>query len=116
MALTSWLAFPPDVVESSALAQPSNLPGSGRLVMTRNVPDCELAPYNVPCGPRNASMRATSMSRGSGLRPLWVMGCSSRYNADEDTAPNCRPEVETPRNMIVVPPVGGWRPTVPGRW
>ena len=54
--------------------------------MTRKVPDCELAPYSVPCGPRSASMRSMSMKRGSGLRPLCVIGCSSRYRAEDETA------------------------------
>ena len=34
--------------------------------MTRNVPDCELEPYSVPCGPRSASTRSMSMNRGIG--------------------------------------------------
>ena len=72
--------------------------------MTRSVPDCELAPYSVPCGPRSASMRSMSMKRGSGCARSCVIGCSSRYSAEEDTAPNWMPEVATPRNTMVVPP------------
>ena len=44
MALTSWLMPPSRVLETCASAQASKPFGSALLVITRSVPDCELAP------------------------------------------------------------------------
>ena len=56
--------------------------------MMRMVPDCELAPYSVPCGPASASTRAMSYMWMSSAPWIVVMGCSSRYWP----TPGCGPE------------------------
>ena len=66
-------------------------------VMKRKVPDWELSPYSVPCGPASASTRSMSTSLGSGLTENCVSGCSSMKIAAEDAAMNafgllCRTE------------------------
>ena len=49
--------------------------------MRRRLPDCELAPNSVPCGPESTSMRSMSAAYTSKLRPPNDTGCSSTYNA-----------------------------------
>ena len=56
--------------------------------MMRTVPDCELAPYSVPCGPASASTRSMSYMWMSSAPVIVVIGCSSRYIA----ALGCEPE------------------------
>jgi len=53
--------MPPwSTVLTSASALPYIALVSGLFVMMRIVPDCELAPYSVPCGPASDSTRSTS--------------------------------------------------------
>ena len=63
--------------ELHRLASAETAVGSGLLVTIFIVPDCELSPYSVPCGPASASTRLMSIMRGSGLIENCVRGCSS---------------------------------------
>jgi hypothetical protein len=46
---------------------------SGCLVMKRIVPPIELAPYNVPCGPRSTSIRSMSNNFGCTAPSYWEL-------------------------------------------
>ena len=47
------------VLVSKPAAKPSCV---GLFVIKRTVPDCELAPKSVPCGPGSTSIRSTSVA------------------------------------------------------
>ena len=55
------VAFLTPLVNEKLLSKPPDTPlKSGLLVIRRTVPDCELAPKSVPCGPGNTSIRERS--------------------------------------------------------
>src|SRR5690606_36936530 len=72
---------------------------SGLLVMILSVPDCELEPNSVPCGPGRDSMRAMSIMRTSTCCEIDVIGCSSRYTATWLSVRYSAEPVEMPRMM-----------------
>ena len=61
-------------------------------------PEVELEPYKVPCGPLRISTRSTSKTCKSGVWPIVVKGCSSKYKAVVEAAPEGfpNPPSETP--------------------
>ena len=89
--------------------QLSKAPVSGLFVMMRKVPHCAASPNSVPCGPASASTRSMSTSLGSGLNPVWLIGCSSRYTLVVGFSPNEMDDVAQPRMITLVPP-GSRRP------
>ena len=75
------LSAPSSVVEYLPLKPAANLPCSGLRVMSRRLPDWELAPNRVPWGPDRTSIRSRSAANTSRLRPPIDTGCSSTYSA-----------------------------------
>jgi hypothetical protein len=72
--------------------------------LVSDVPDCELEPNNVPCGPGRLSIRAMSISRTSTCCEFEVMGWSSRYTDTWLSVRYSAEPVEMPRITIELRP------------
>lgn len=58
---------PPRVALSSTAPSAANAPASAWRNSVRSVPPSDDAPYSVPCGPFNNSIRSTSIKSTSGV-------------------------------------------------
>ena len=61
-SLAEWFAAERDRFVRALRWMPESTPSSGEFGMTRTAPPNPPAPYSVPCGPRNTSMRLMSSS------------------------------------------------------
>jgi hypothetical protein len=86
---------------STSAEKPSWL---GRLVMILSVPDWELEPNSVPCGPGSASMRSMSTAWISRCCEMEVTGCSSRYTETWLSVRYSDEPVEMPRIEMALRP------------